>query len=204
MACMALAALLIAGCAAPSLRFYTLGRAPATGRSLPLPRQAAVIEVDRLILPNYLDSQDILLSDGSILQGSSTGRWASRLSLLATELVTSRLAMRVPDDLVTDQRPAEAPQYRILIHVARLDITKDGRAAMDADWRILTSDREGHATGGRAQIRLTGSTATDRDTVHLERALFERLADSISLPTSVLNPGGRKSSGCTEIRPVIE
>lgn len=134
----------------------------------PLPRQEAVIEVDRLMLPNYLDSQDIVLRDGSILQGSSTGRWVSRLFLLATGLVTSRLATRVPDALITDQGLVQAPQYRIVIHVARLDITKDGRASMDADWRIVAGHRKRPAlmgacrSGSPARPRRTGTRCTSR------------------------------------------
>jgi len=185
--------LLITACAGPPLRFYTLGRARATDYSLPLSRQAPAIEVDRLILPNYLDSQDILLRNDSSLEASSTGRWVTRLSLLATDLVTSRLAMRVPADLVTDQARVEAPQYRIVVHVARLDIARNGHASMDADWQIIAGDRETARTEGRAQIRLTGSTATDRDVVQLETIMFERLADAIHLP-SVLNRDGVSSA----------
>jgi uncharacterized protein len=181
----ALTALLLTGCAAPPLRFYTLGSAPAIAHSLFSPGQITVIEVDRLILPNYLDSQNIWLRNGCILQGSSTGRWVTRLSLLATDLVTTRLATRAPHDLVTeDQGLGEAPQYRISIRVSRLDVTKNGRASMDADWQILPNDRDRRSTEGRAQIRLAGSTATDVDTVRLESTMFERLADAISLPAA--------------------
>ena len=111
----ALTAILITGCAGPPLKFYTLGEVRATGYTLPLPRQTAVMEVDRLTLPNYLDSREILLRNGSALEESSTGRWVSRLSLLATDLVTSRLAKRFPHALITDQGLGEAPQYRIVI-----------------------------------------------------------------------------------------
>lgn len=180
----ALAALLLAGCAGPPLRLYTLGNTPESENARPLPRQAAVIEVDRLILPDYLDSEDILLRDGNLLERSSTGRWVTRLSALATDLVASRIATRASGALVTDQGHVQAPRYRIVIHVARLDIARDGRALMDADWQILTADHDRRSIDGRARIRLAGSTATDRDVVRLETAMFERLADSIRLPRS--------------------
>jgi uncharacterized protein len=177
-----LAALLLAGCAAPPLRLYTLREPSVSENARPLPRGAAVIEVDRLILPDDLDSEDILLRDGDVLERSPTGRWASRLSLLATDLVTSRLAMRAPDALVTDQWPAEAPDYRVMIHVARLDVASNGLASMDADWEIVASDPERRPIRGRAQIRVAGPTATDQDIVRLETALFDRLADAINIP----------------------
>lgn len=179
---MALAALLLAGCAAPPLRLYSLGAPPVTADAGALPRGAVVIEVDRVILPNALDSDDILRQDGNIVERSPTGRWVSRLSRLATGLVTSRLAMRTPDALVTDQWSIEAPDYRVMIHIAQLDVTTGGRALMDADWQIIARDPEKRPVRGRVQMRLAGPTATDRDVVRLEAALFERLADAIRLP----------------------
>lgn len=182
---MALAALLLAGCAAPPLRFYTLGEPPVGEDSRPLPRGAAVIEVDRLILPNDFDSEDILLIDGDVVERSPTGRWVSRLSLLATDLVTERLAMRAPDALVTDEWPAVAPDYRVMIHVARLDVANNGRGSLDADWQISARDPGEGPIRGRAQIVLADPTATDQDVVRLEAALFDRLANSIRLPKEI-------------------
>ncbi len=179
-----LLALLLASCAAPPLRFYTLAEAPVRKDTRPLPPGAAVIEVDRLVLPNAVDSEDILLRDGDVLERSPTGRWVSQLSLLATDLVTSRLAMRAPDALVTDQWPAEAPDYRVMIQVAQLDVASNGLAVMDADWQIFARVPERRPIRGRAQIRLSGPIATDEDIVRLETALFDRLADTIAIPAN--------------------
>lgn len=181
-----LAALLLAGCAAPPLRLYTLGEPPLSEDAKSLPRGGPVIEVDRLTLPNALDSEDILLTDGNVVERSRTGRWVSRLSLLATGLVTSQLARRAPDALVTDQWPIKAPDYRVMIGIDRLDVARKGSAVMDATWQIFARDRgpESRSLRGHARIRLIGATATDRDIVRLETALFDRLADSIRLPRS--------------------
>jgi hypothetical protein len=181
---MALAALLLAGCAAPPLRFYTLGEPPVSEDSRPLPHGAAVIEVDRLILPNDVDSEDLLLRDGDVVERSPTGRWVSRLSLLATDLVTERLAMRAPDALVTDQWPAVAPDYRVMIHVARLDVANSGHASLAADWQISARDPGQGPIRGRAKIGVAGRTATDQDVVRLETTLFDRLADAIEIPAT--------------------
>lgn len=181
--CAALLALSLAGCAAaPPLRLYTLVALPVGEDVRPLPPGAEVTEVDRLTLPNAIDSEDILLRDGDVMKRSPTGRWVSPLSLLATNLVTSQLAMRAPNALVTDQWPTGAPDYRIMIHVARLDVASNGEAVMQADWQILARDPAKHSMRGRAQIRLSGPTATDGDIVRLETSLFERLADAINMP----------------------
>lgn len=185
-ACAALFGLWLAGCAAaPPLRLYTLGGSAANEATRPLPRGAEVIEVDRLILPNAVDSDDIVLQDGDILERSPTGRWASPLSVLATQLVTWRLARRAPSALVTDQWPTVAPDYRLMIHVARLDVESNGLALMDADWQLHPRGSARRPIRGRVTIRLSGSTATDGNVARLETALFERLADAIDIPKPV-------------------
>ena len=182
MACTVLTALSLAACAAPPLRLYTLAQSPVSADARPLPRRAAVVEVDRLVLPDVLDSDDIVLTDGDVVKRSRTGRWASRLSLLATDLVTSRLAMRAPDTLVTDQWPAREPDYRVMIHIARLDVTSKGRALLDAEWEIHSRNSARRTLRGRVQVELSGPDASDRDIASLDTALFERLADAIELP----------------------
>ena len=75
------AAVLLTSCAAPPLVLYTLD-APDTGPgAAALSRKALVIEVTRVSLPDELDSQDIQVRRGSVLQASHQGRWASRLTL---------------------------------------------------------------------------------------------------------------------------
>jgi len=140
------------------------------------------MKVDRLILPDAIDSDDIVRRDGDILKRSPTGRWASRLSLLATDLVTSRIAMRAPNTLVTDQWPARTPDYRLVIHVSRLDVTSQGKALLDAEWEIFSRNARRHPARGRVQVTLSGPDGTDRDVATLDSALFERLADAIDVP----------------------
>ena len=186
MACSVLTALSLAACAAPPLRLYTLAEPPVSADARPLPRGVAVIEVDRLVLPDVLDSDDIVLTDGDVVQRSRTGRWASRLSLLATDLVTSRLAMRAPDALVTEQWGAREPDYRVMIHITRLDVTSKGRALLDAEWEIRSRSSARRILRGRAEVALSGPDASDRDIASLDTALFERLADAIELPHGTL------------------
>jgi len=184
-ACTALLAAWLAGCAvAPPLRLYTLGGHPLAENIRPLSHRATVIEVDPLILPNAADSEDILLRDGDVVERSPTGRWVSPLSNLATSFVTSQLAMRAPSALVTDQWPTMAPDYRVMIHVSRLDVSRSGQAVLQADWQIFARDPKKRPARGRVQITLSGPIATDHDRVRLETALFEHLAKAINIPAS--------------------
>lgn len=194
-----LIALSLAGCAAPPLRLYTLAGPPVSADAQPLPRGAAVIEVDRVVLPDVLDSDDIVLTDGNVVKRSRTGRWATRLSLLATDLVTSRLAMRTPDALVTNQWTAREPDYRVMIHIARLDITSKGRASLDAEWEIMSGAPEKRTNRGRIEVRLSGPDASDPDIASLDTALFERLADAIELPPRSRREGARSSAAVLRV-----
>ncbi len=57
-------ALLLASCAAPPLKLYTLDAPAIATDSRPLGGRAAVIQIQRVTLPDYLDTQDILVRRG--------------------------------------------------------------------------------------------------------------------------------------------
>jgi uncharacterized protein len=175
------AASLLASCAAPPLTLYTLGGPAIATDAPPLGGRAMVIEIRRVTLPDYLDTQDILVRHGNTLERSSRGRWASRLSLGITDLLTGRLAQRRPDALVTDQPQTEAPSYRVLINISRLDVTAEGVATLEADWQIVPRDPAMPTRRDRAGFSITGPVATDQDVVTLEETLVARLAGAIDI-----------------------
>jgi uncharacterized protein len=175
------AASLLASCASPPLSLYTLGGPAVAADAPPLGGRAVVIEVRRVTVPDYLDSQDILVRHGNTLERSARGRWASRLSLGITDLLTGRLARRRPDALVTDQPQTEAPSYRILVNISRLDVTADGKATLEADWQIVSRDAAMPVRRDRAGFSVTGPVATDQDVVTLEETVVDRLAGAIDI-----------------------
>ncbi|MGH8254676.1 MAG: PqiC family protein [Steroidobacteraceae bacterium] len=177
-----LTALAVTACAGRPLKLYTLNDPAALGSPGRLQPGAPVIEVDRLNLPDYVDTLDIVLRHGSVLERSDGARWASRLSILATNLLTAQLATRAPRALVTDQWRGTAPDYRVMVQVTRLDVTTAGAASLDAHWQIVPRDPRLQPLRDRTQIRLTGPVATDQQVVALETKLFERLAEAIRLP----------------------
>ena len=134
------AALALSACAAPALSLFTLAAPGATRQQAPLPGRPMVIEVARVSLPDEIDSEDMLLRAGPTLIRSSTGRWASRLSLQVTDRITARLAERRPDALVVNRAQAQSPSYRIVINIARLDVLSDGSGTLEADWQIIPAD----------------------------------------------------------------
>jgi uncharacterized lipoprotein YmbA len=138
-----------------------------------------VIEIRRVAVPDYLDTQDILVRDGSTLQRSAHGRWATRLSLGVTRYLTGLLAARHLDALVTDQPQIETPDARIFVTISTLDVTSAGVATLEADWTLVPRDPARPTRRQRARFAVTGSVATDQDVVNLMQAVLTQLADSI-------------------------
>ena len=177
-------ALLATACASPPLSLYTLEPPEPRSGGAPLGRHAAAIEVRRVILPDYLDSQDILVRDGSRLDRSPRGRWASRLSVTITHYLTGLMAAHRPDALVTDQPQVRTPDARIFITVSTFDVTRSGTATLEADWTIVPRNPVELERLQRARFTVNGPVATDQDVVALAQTLLVRLADAIetSLP----------------------
>jgi uncharacterized protein len=183
-----LGALTLTGCtAAPPLKLYTLSEDSATraasiaAADAPPPHGALVIEVTRVTLPDYVDSRDLVVRHGDILERSDTARWATRLSIAATDLLTAQLAMRRPDAWVTDQPQARSPDYRLWIHVSRLDVTSDGTGTVDATWQIIPRSASAEIIRGRTGFSMSGTVATDQGIAHLEGALLDRLSGEIDI-----------------------
>jgi len=170
----------LVGCAGPALLLYTLA-GPEDGVAPALGARPTVILVERVTLPDELDSEDILVRDGSVFRRSAKGRWASRLSLQITGLLTRQLAARRPDALVTQQALAGEPSYRLRVTISQLDVRADGSAELAADWAIIPGNPSLPVMMDRATVSLRGSVATDADVVALDQAVIGRLAQAIDL-----------------------
>jgi uncharacterized lipoprotein YmbA len=174
-------ALLASGCAAPPLTLYTLGAPAVAVGSEHSAADAPVLEVRRVSLPDYLDTPDIVTRDGQTIMRSRKGRWASRLSLGVTDLITAQLAAARPDLLVIDQPEQGTPRYRLFVNISRLDISADGTAALTASWSIEPNDAARPDIRGRASFAQQGPVTTDADVVALTNSLVDRLAARIAL-----------------------
>lgn len=175
------AVLLLASCGAPPLTVYTLGPPATAVDAAPLGRSPVVIAVARVSIPDELDTEDIVVRDGSTLRRSRLGRWASRLSLGITDRLTRRLAERRPDALVTDRPLTETPAERVMVNIGRLDVTAAGVATLDADWLIVRRGGSTPARHDRGHFNATGPVANDQDVVTLVGQLLDQLAGAIDI-----------------------
>ncbi|PPQ29945.1 PqiC family protein [Rhodopila globiformis] len=174
-------ATLLASCAGPPLTLYTLTVSPPAAGAAPLGSKPVVIEIPRVTVPEELDNTDIVYRTGDVLHRSEKGRWTSRLSVAITARLAARLAARRPDALVTDRAQAEAPTYRLLVNIDRLDVTAAGTATLEADWTIVPHDEKQPIRRDRARFEATGPVAKDQEVVALVGGLVDRLAGAIDL-----------------------
>ena len=179
----------VASCASPPVTLYALGAsgggASDNDGAVALRPGSTVIELARVTLPDYLDTQDILVRRGSVLASSHTGRWASRLSLGATDLLAARLARTRPGALVTGQPQTTTPTYRLVVNISRFDVALQadgaGRGTLDADWLIVPRDATLPTLRDRVSLEATGAVGSDQGVVSLETTLLSRLADAIDI-----------------------
>jgi uncharacterized lipoprotein YmbA len=181
-----LAFMVLASCAAPPVTMYRLGMPAPLQTVIPLAPQPVVIAIDRVSLPDDLDTEDIFVRHGSVLQRSHTGRWASRLSLGATALLTEHLAQSRPDALVTDEPQTTTPSGRVIINVSRLDISagqdaQAGTAVLEADWKIIPGNPAAATLRNRTQITAIGPVGSDAAVVALTTYVLTRLATAIDI-----------------------
>ncbi|GBQ30394.1 outer membrane lipoprotein [Gluconacetobacter sacchari DSM 12717] len=174
---------ILAACASPPVRFYTLGAPAIATGAVPVGSvtpATPVVTVSRVTLPDYLDGQDMIVRDGNRIERSAAARWASRLSLGATDLITARLAQGRTDLFVTDQPQVLPATWRLAVNISRLDIARDGTASLAADWSIIPHDERQPLLHQRATLTRQGPAATDEQVAALTQAILDDLAERIT------------------------
>lgn len=176
---------LLAGCTSPQLHIYTLGIPVHSDKSLRVAPQTTVVQLSRVIMPDYLDCQDIITRQGEEIHRSPNSRWASRLSLSVTDLITNEVAAIQHNILVTDQPLAQAADMQIMIAISEFDVDVSGQAILNAHWAIVPRDRHKPLIRNIAHLSASGPVGTDADTAALMRKLVVQLAEHISqsIPT---------------------
>lgn len=149
------AVLALTGCgtAGPPPVTYVLGAsAPhATGAESLLGRP--VVEVKPVLLPDYLDTADILIRRGQhVVAPSPTGRWGERLSAGMTRALAAALARRLPALVIVASPPVELPARQVQVDVAAFEPRADGAVGLVAQWRVLDGAGRETLTGERVSL----------------------------------------------------
>jgi uncharacterized lipoprotein YmbA len=146
------------------------------------------LQLERVLVPDYLDTTDILSRVGKHeLHASSSGRWGERLSLGIMRALWADLAIRLPQDGVTLARPAERSARQILVTVDAFDVWPNGHCVLAANWRILDTDRTVVLATGRGTFIVPPDRSgkpSDGAVVSAMADALRQLAESIALSAS--------------------
>jgi uncharacterized lipoprotein YmbA len=141
------------------------------------------LEVRRILIPDYLDSTDILMRSGTDgMKASTTGRWGERLSLGLTHALLTDLAARLPQYSIV-QDGSSNPQRQLRITINALDLWPSGRCLLAANWSIVDQDSSIPVTfrsGTFDSLNAVGATSvTDSGLVEAVARALGKLADGI-------------------------
>ena len=149
------------------------------------------LEVRRILVPDYLDSTDILMRSGlDEVKASATGRWGERLSLGLTHALGADLAARMPRYSIVQDGSSNA-QRQLRITIDALDLWPTGRCVLAANWSIVDQDRSIPVTSGSGTFDSlnAGGTTTVVDAVLVEAVArtLGKLADRV-VPDALASP----------------
>ena len=160
------------------------------------PRQAVperpAVQLQRVLIPDYLDTTAILLRVSvHEIHESTTGRFGERLSLGVTHALRSDLASRLPLYTIALAQPAAEPARQILVNVNAFDVWPSGRCVLVADWTVLDADRKTLLSGDRGTFTtaaVAGVNPGDGAIVTAMADVVRQLADRIASTAEALPP----------------
>ena len=129
---------LVGGCiSSPIPHTYVLG-APQGAMARENSRSNADrIQIERIAVPDYLDSTNIMVRDGAQgLTSSETGRWGERLAIVLRGALATDLRLRLPHIFVTTTRDSDPSDRFLVISISGWDVYRDGRCVLTASWSI--------------------------------------------------------------------
>jgi uncharacterized lipoprotein YmbA len=175
---------------------YTLDGAVDVRTQAGAVTERPVMQLQRVLIPDYLDTPDILLRVGAHeIHESATGRFGERLSLGITHALRSDLASGLPLYTIVLAQSAERPARQILVNVYAFDVWPTGRCVLVADWTILDADRKAllSADRGTFTTAAAGVNPGEGAIVTAMTDAVRQLADRIASTAEALPPRVAKS-----------
>ena len=176
----------IGGCSSglpPSL--YSLSPEASSAADIAMTTGEPAVQLQPVIIPDYLDTSDILLRNGqNALKVSATGRWAERLSDELNQALMAGLVIRLPRDQVTAAPPTSKSALQILVTVDAFDVRPDGSCVLSATWAILDKNNQSVLVSERGAFIASAKDAAgaigDAEIVSAMAASTGQLADAIA------------------------
>ena len=171
----------LAACASgPPPAFYVLGAMPpAATRTVP-ETGVPVVLVKPVMVPDYLDTTDLVVRDGGEVIPSRTGRWGERLSVGITRTLAAGLADRLPCMKVTAAQSPERPVRQVLVDVDAFEARTDGLIILTARWSIMDGAGRGPMLAERITLTVPLAGTGDAAIVAAMTRAVSDLADRIA------------------------
>jgi len=170
---------------------YTLDGAPDAPTQARAVAKRPVMQLQRVLIPDYLDTSDILLRVGAHeIHESATGRFGERLSLGVMHALRSDLASRLPLYTIALAQSADRPARQILVNVDAFEVWPTGRCVLVADWTLLDADRKVllYGDSGTFTTAASGVKPGDGAIVTAMADAVRQLADRIASAAEALPP----------------
>jgi uncharacterized protein len=142
---------LMASCAIRADRFYALKPLPDAARTPAGTLSTHVIL--NVSIPPVVDRRELVLDDSngrvSILEHE---RWAAPFAEQVSDALARDLEQRRSDIVVADRSfdRAGTPQVKIRVDIVRMSAQRNGRATLEAHWRIIDPAAKTDEIGGDA------------------------------------------------------
>jgi cholesterol transport system auxiliary component len=176
----ALVAAALSACAGPVKREYVLGAPGASHNAPTLQTALPVVQIERVLLPDYLDTRDIVTRSDREVVASETGRWAERLSVGTTRALAATLAAQLRGVAVTSAQPIDPPVLRVVVDVVAFDATAGGPVVLAARWTITDGSGQRSLVAEQVTVTEPVSGARDGAVVAAMSLAIEKLAKRIS------------------------
>jgi uncharacterized lipoprotein YmbA len=181
----------LAGCgtAGPPPTTYVLGSpAPAGNTAEPLSGRP-VIQVQRVLMPDYLDVSDLLIrQSANVMQPSRTGKWGERLSVGFRRALADDLGRDLPGFTVTTQQLTDRPSLQVLVDVDAFEPRSDGQVILSARWRLTDGNGARQLAGQNVSLTEQATTGGDAAIVAAMSHVIERLAQQIAASVQRTSP----------------
>ncbi|AJG18211.1 hypothetical protein RR42_m0799 [Cupriavidus basilensis] len=199
---LSLAAAMLAGCASPDPRYYTLAQGPAAATAAGAEGQAAApaqaqpvwIEVAPVRVPERLNRPQLVVrggKDGNELKLLDLSRWSAPLPDELRDALSQQLQARLGAVDTYQQGLSEVePVFRITTEVVRLDADVGQRAGAVINWTVRRLP-DGKVKAGRTQAELAAPGAVD-GVVAAYRQIVASTADDIAAGVETLRRGTAK------------
>jgi uncharacterized protein len=143
--------ILVAGCASPASRFYTLSAAstPATTSS------DLSVTLGPVSVPAAVDRPQIVVRTGpNQVRMDEFNRWAAPLQNGIARVVAENLVaiLGTPTVTVSPLTLSEGADYRVALEVQRFESAPGDAATLDAVW-MVSRTKDGKAQTGRTTVR---------------------------------------------------